>query len=132
MTEKNQVFSSKLKSVGIFSFADFYKFCHDYLTEELEFGVAESKYKEKLSGDSKEIDIEWKGEIKISDYFKYEIKVEIQIRDLTSIEAEKEGKRRRGRGKRRRKREERKRKKDINIEKGKGKTHKIMYRRKSY
>lgn len=94
MPEKNQIFSSKLKYDGIFSFKDFYKFCYDFLKEDLDFDVVENKYKEKLTGDSKEIDIEWKGERKISDYFKYEIKVEFQIKDLTNIEIEQAGKKR--------------------------------------
>lgn len=86
MAEKNQVFSSKIKYNGIVSFKDFYKFCYDYLKEELEFDLAETKYGEKLNGDLKDIDIEWKGFKKIDDYFKHEIKVEFQIRQLKNVE----------------------------------------------
>jgi len=51
MTEKKQIFSSKVKYDGIFSFSGFYKFCYDYLTDELGLSVAESKYAEKITGD---------------------------------------------------------------------------------
>ena len=92
MVEKNVVFSSKIKYEGIFSFADFYKFCYDYITEELDFGVAENEYSEKLKGDTKELAIEWEGEIKITDYFKYVIKVNFLIFNLANIEVQQEGK----------------------------------------
>lgn len=93
MVEKNPVFSSKIKYGGIFPFADFYRFCYEYLVEELGFDVAESVYGEKLSGDVKNIDVEWKGETKVDDYFKYEIKVVFRIIALSNVEIEKEGKR---------------------------------------
>ena len=92
MTEKNQVFSSKVKYDGIFSFSGFYKFCYDYLTGEFGFGVAESKYAEKITGDAKEIQIEWEGEKKVTDYFKYIIKVDFKILGLKNVEIQKEGK----------------------------------------
>ena len=43
MTEKKQIFSSKVKYDGIFSFPEFYKFCYDYLSGELGFGMMEGK-----------------------------------------------------------------------------------------
>ena len=93
MAEKNIVFSSKVKYEGVFSFSDFYKFCYDYLTDELEFDVIENSYSEKLMGDKKELDIIWKGDIKVDDYFKYEIKVQFRIFNMASVEVEQEGKR---------------------------------------
>ncbi len=89
MAEKDKIFSSKMKYEGIFSFKDFYRFCYDWLTEETELDVAETKYKEKLKGDSKDIEIEWKGERKVTDYFKFEIKVEFRILGLKQIEISK-------------------------------------------
>lgn len=91
MPEKDNVFSSKIKSAGIFNFADFYKFCYDWLGEELKYDVAEEKYKEKLSGDSKDIEIEWVCWRKITDYFKFEVKVSFRILGLTNIEINKNG-----------------------------------------
>jgi len=86
MAEKDQVFSSKVKSTGIFLFKDFYKFCYDWLTEEGGFDVAEEKYSEKIIGNSKDIDIEWVGTKKVTDYFKFEVKVVFQVIGLTDVE----------------------------------------------
>jgi len=86
MVEKNKIFSSKVKYNGIFSFHDFYKFCHDWLNDETGMTVIEDKYVEKLSGDSKNIDVEWTTFKKVTDYFKFEITVKFKITALTNIE----------------------------------------------
>ena len=86
MSEREQIFSSKVKNVGIFSFPDFYRFCYDWLTDETELLIMENKYKEKLSGDSKDIEIEWVGIRKITDYFKFEIKINFRVLGLTKVE----------------------------------------------
>jgi len=92
MAEKDEVFSSKVKYGGIFPFSDFYKFCYDWLTEETGLDVSEGKYAEKLSGDSKKIDIEWVGTRKITDYFKAEFKIKFAILGLTETEITEAGK----------------------------------------
>ena len=89
--EKEIIFSSKVKNTGLFSFRDFYKFCYVWLTDEEGMDVAEEKYKEKLIGNSKNIEIEWTASKKITDYFKYEIKVAFKIEDLIDVEVTKEG-----------------------------------------
>ncbi len=86
MAEKDQIFSSKIKYDGIVSFRDFYRFCYEWLTEETQLDVAETKYIEKLKGDSKDIDIEWKGERKVTDYFKFEVKVTFKVLGLKQVE----------------------------------------------
>jgi hypothetical protein len=86
MPEKETVFSSKVKYDGIFSLSDFYPFCHDWLQEETGLDVVEDKYKEKLSGESKEVDIEWTGGRKLTDFFKFEMKVTFAIKKLTKVE----------------------------------------------
>ncbi|MCK4552977.1 hypothetical protein KAT80_02130 [Candidatus Pacearchaeota archaeon] len=91
MAEKDKIFSSSMKYRGIFSFKDFYKFCYDWLTEETDLDISEDKYSEKLIGNSKDIDVKWTGERKVTDYFKFEIKVEFQIRKLTEVEIEQGG-----------------------------------------
>ncbi len=89
MAEKEQIFSSKIKYAGIFSFADFYKFCYDWLTEEAGFDIlAETKYSEKISGDAKNIDVEWKCSKKVTDYFKYEAKITFKIIGLKKVEVQ--------------------------------------------
>ena len=86
MPEKDQIFSSKIKYDGIVSFKDFYRFCYDWLIEETELLVAEKHYKEKLKGDAKDIEIEWVGERKVTDYFKFQVKVVFRILGLKEVE----------------------------------------------
>jgi hypothetical protein len=92
MGDKDKIFSSAVKHNGIFNFAAFYKFCYDWLKDE--FGldpVAEDKYGEKLVGDAKEINVEWTGTKKMTDYFKYHVKVEFKVLGLTKIELNQNG-----------------------------------------
>ena len=91
MAEKDTVFSSKMKYSGIFSFKDFYKFCHEWLTQETGLSISEEKYSEKITGDSKEIDVVWAGEKKITEYFKVEAKIEMKVLGLTQVELEQKG-----------------------------------------
>lgn len=91
MPEKDAIFSSKIKYDGVASFKAFYKFCYDWLTEETNLLVSEEKYSEKLKGDTKEIDIEWKGMRKITDYFKFEVKIVFRILRLREIEIAQDG-----------------------------------------
>mgnify|MGYP001558693426 CR=1 FL=1 len=92
MAEKDTVFSSKIKSTGMFSFKDFYKFCYDWLKSEVGLNISEDKYVEKLVGDAKEIEIEWTGTRKITDYFKFEIKTKFRINQLKNVEITQNGK----------------------------------------
>jgi len=92
MAEKDTLFSSKIKYSGIFNFADFYNFCYDWLTQETGLDMVESKYAEKLSGDSKNIDIEWSGSKKLTDYFRFDVAVKFKIVALTPVEIVKDGK----------------------------------------
>jgi hypothetical protein len=91
MAEKDKVFSSKIKYNGIVNFADFYKFCYEWLRDELGVTMSENKYAEKLSGDSKSIDVEWSGSSTLSDYFKMEVKVTFKVIGLTNVEITQEG-----------------------------------------
>lgn len=86
MAEKDKIYSSKVKYGGIFNFSDFYKFCYEWLTEELGFDVAEEQYVEKIKGDTKEVEFKWAGSRKVTDYFKFEIKVDFRIIALKKVE----------------------------------------------
>ena len=86
MPEKEEIFSSKIKYGGIFSFKDFYVFCNDWLTNETDLFMSENKYSEKISGDSKNIDVEWTGRRKLTDYFRFDVKVTFKILGLTEVE----------------------------------------------
>jgi len=92
MPEEDKVFSSKIKYGGVFSFSDFYNFCHQWLTEETGLSISEKKYEEKLTGDSKNIVVEWEGTKKASDYFKFKVGVKIKATGITKVEISQEGK----------------------------------------
>ncbi|MDO8528908.1 MAG: hypothetical protein Q7S06_03390 [Nanoarchaeota archaeon] len=91
MPEKDTIFSSKIKSTGVFSFEDFYRFCYDWLSDEANLIVGEDSYKEKLSGDSKTVEIEWTCFRKITDYFRFDVKVVFRITNMTNVEIQKNG-----------------------------------------
>lgn len=91
MAEKETIFSSRIKYNGIFSFKNFYKFCYDWLNEESGLSIAEDKYGEKLTGDSKELEVKWSGSKKMTDYFKFEAEIVFKVLNLTKVEVNKEG-----------------------------------------
>lgn len=92
MSEKEILFASTFKHKGIFSFPAFYKFCYDWLVDETELLMQETKYVEKLQGDAKEMDIEWKGFTKLTDYFKFDMKIVFKILGLKQVEIVQDGK----------------------------------------
>lgn len=86
MAEKEKLFSSKIKYNGVLNFADFYKFCYEWLRDETGLLLSENKYVEKISGDSKNIDIEWNGYRNLTDYFRFEAKATFRVIGLTNVE----------------------------------------------
>ena len=91
MAEKDIIYTGKLKQKGIFNFKDFYEFSYDWLKEE-GYDVFENKYSEKVAGDSKDLEIIWRAERKISDYFKYVITMDTYIWGLKKVKVKKEDK----------------------------------------
>jgi hypothetical protein len=94
MVEKDTIFSTKLKAKNcIFNYGEYYKFCYDWLMQEVGLDVLTEKgYSEKISGDSKEIDIKWEGSKKITDYFRMDVKLTFKVLGMKKIEVEKNGK----------------------------------------
>lgn len=83
----DQVFASKLKYAGLFNFKDFYEFCYTWLMTETGVEIlSEAEYTEKLSGPVKNIDIKWKATKEVTDYFKFEIKVEFKLLAVSEVE----------------------------------------------
>ncbi|MFA6022706.1 MAG: hypothetical protein WC781_01315 [Candidatus Pacearchaeota archaeon] len=91
MAEKDKITESKVKYSGIFDFKEVYQFVYRWLDEE-DYWIEEKKYIEEVSGDTKKVEIQWIASKKISDYFKFEHKLNWRIIGLTSIEVEKNGK----------------------------------------
>lgn len=91
MSEKDEIIKEKLEYGGLFKFSELYEQAHTWFNEE-GYGVVEDKYAEKISGNSKEIDVEWKCTKQISDYFKIDSKVKFEIKNLVDVEVEVDGK----------------------------------------
>ncbi|MBU1104071.1 MAG: hypothetical protein KJ600_05955 [Nanoarchaeota archaeon] len=90
MAEKEQIVKEKVEHNGLFDFASFYSFAHQWFKEG-GFGVTEEKYAEKTSGSSRDIDIEWKAMKDVSDYFKFEFKIKFEVKGLSDVEVEIDG-----------------------------------------
>lgn len=87
MSETTTVFAEKLKHTGLWDFKEFYNFCFLWLRDE-GYIVEEHEYNEKILSGGKEIVIKWKAWRKISDYFKYIIKVNWRILRMQDVEIE--------------------------------------------
>ena len=92
MVEKDQIIKEKLDHTGLFNFAELYGFMHNWLKENL-YGVNEDKYSEKVTGNSRDISFEWKATREISDYFKIEYGIKVEVLGLSDVEVEIDGKR---------------------------------------
>ncbi len=86
MSEKETVFSSKITYNGFFKFYDFYNFCYNWLTDETGFIISETKYSEKLIGEAKNIEIVWTGFKNVTDYFRFETKINFRVNGLIKAE----------------------------------------------
>jgi len=91
MVEKDQIIKERVDHSGLFNFSELYTFMHTWLKNNL-YGVNEEKYSEKVSGNTRDISIEWKATKKISDYFKIEHTIKIDIIGLSDVEVEIDGK----------------------------------------
>jgi len=92
MVEKDQIIKEKLEHSGAFDFAELYGFMHTWLKDNL-YGVNEERYSEKVSGTGRDISFEWKATRYLSDYFKIEHIIRIEVTGLTDVEVEIDGKR---------------------------------------
>lgn len=92
MPEREEVIKEKIDHSGIFDFKSFYKFAHSWLYDE-GHGVTEEKYSEKISGNSRDILIKWSFIKEMSDYFKADGEIEMEVKNLTDVEVEIDGER---------------------------------------
>lgn len=90
MAEKDSVFSTKVKYTGIWDFKQIYRFLYDWFSDH-GYKIIEKGYTEKIKADGKEIEVKWEATRKISDYFKFLIKVDWLILGMTETEVQKEG-----------------------------------------
>ena len=90
MAEKNKVFETKVKHSGIFDFRDLYSFMYTLFTD-MEYSVEEKNYAEKTKGDQKEIEVAWLMKRKVSDYFRFLVKMDVRILRMTNADVMKDG-----------------------------------------
>lgn len=91
MAEEDTAFSSRIKYTGIFSFKEFYNFCYHWLTQEVGLDIMETKYSEKIIGDSKNIEVRWEGTRDMTDYFRFKTEVVFIVVGLKKIEINQNG-----------------------------------------
>lgn len=91
MPEKNKVFGEKIKHTGIFDFKDLYGFCFEWFDEN-DYIVEEEQYIEKKKTDEKDVEIQWRAWKKVTDYFKFEIKLYWRILGMRDVEIVENGK----------------------------------------
>ncbi|OIO40258.1 hypothetical protein AUJ10_03725 [Candidatus Pacearchaeota archaeon CG1_02_31_27] len=91
MVEKEKQYREKVKYGGIFDFKDAYTFLSNWFIDE-DYVLEEEKYTEKVGESGKYVEVKWNAWKKISDYFKFEIKVKWEIFNMTTVEIEKGGK----------------------------------------
>ena len=90
MVESDKIAESKIKHDGIFDFKEVYRFIYAQATD-LEYEIEEKVYSEKNGPKGKEIEIHWIAKRKISDYFRFKIKVDWLILGMTDVDVVKDG-----------------------------------------
>ncbi|MEK6928785.1 MAG: hypothetical protein AABW65_02430 [Nanoarchaeota archaeon] len=95
MAIKEQIIKEKLENLGIFDFQGLYKFAHYWLKDEEGYGVTEEKYSEKVSGNAREISVKWKATKEVTDYFKIELSLEFEAKEMAEVEVEIDGEKKR-------------------------------------
>ena len=91
MVQKKEVYREKMKQTGHWKYTDLYDMLFDWFKDE-DYKLTEDLYNEKLQGYGKEIIIRWTAERKITDYFKYQIKLDWHILGMQDVEVEIDGK----------------------------------------
>lgn len=91
MVEKENIIKEKIKYGGLGDFKETYKYAYFWF-EDQGFTLTEDTYSEKISGNAKEIEIEWTCSKKVTDYFKIKLSVRWHILAMTEVEVEIAGK----------------------------------------
>lgn len=89
--ERDLIVKEKVENTGLFDFSGLYSYAYGWFKYE-EYVVVEDEYTEKVSGNEREAVIKWSAWKTITDYFKLEIKVKFEIRNMTEVEVEIDGK----------------------------------------
>lgn len=89
MSEQDRIAEAKINHDGIFDYKEVYRFMYTWLTD-YQYFVEERVYTEKAKPEGKEVEIHWIARRKISDYFRFILKVDWNIFGMTSVEVVKD------------------------------------------
>ena len=91
MPERDNLLKTKVKFDGFYDFKETYRVLFEYLLDQ-GWDMNEKSYKEVLqAGGAKEIEVEWECVRKVSDYFKFYMKVKFHPMAMTSVEVDVDG-----------------------------------------
>jgi hypothetical protein len=85
MSERDKICDGKINHDGIFDYKEVYRFMYTWLTD-FDYFVEEKTYTEKAKPEGKEVEIHWIARRKISDYFRFVLKVDWNIFGMTTVE----------------------------------------------
>ncbi|UZE94104.1 MAG: hypothetical protein IB618_00815 [Candidatus Pacearchaeota archaeon] len=85
MSELSPVYEGKVAYEGLFDFKDVYRFLYEWF-KSYDYLVLEKKYSEKIKAEGKDVGIEWLCLRKISDYFRFRVKITIRILHMATVE----------------------------------------------
>lgn len=91
MADRMEVIKERFEVYGLVDFKGIYSFANNWLVED-DFTVAEETYTERLLGNAKELNIQWKAFKEYSDYFKAELRIKFDVKNLKDVEVEIDGK----------------------------------------
>lgn len=92
MSEKDKITKEKLFYKGIVNLSEAYEYAYSFLREGEEYGITEEYYSEKISGESKDVEIKWVATKKVTDYFKINLDIKWKVLGMKNIEVEIDGK----------------------------------------
>jgi hypothetical protein len=92
MAEKQELVKEKADYTGFFNFTGMYSYAYNWLKNDEGYDVTEEKYSEKVSGNKRDITVEWKCSKDMSDYYKIELKIRFVVTGLTEVDVEVDGK----------------------------------------
>lgn len=91
MSVSSNIAKQTIKKKGYWNYSELYGFCFNWLKDN-GYSVKEGEYVEKLSDFGKEIQLKWEGGRRVTDYFKFVIKVEWHILGMNDAVIERDGK----------------------------------------
>lgn len=90
MVELSPVYDGKLAHGGIFDFRELYRFMYEWF-RDYQYFLIEKKYSEKIKAEGKEVEFEWLCLRKISEDFRFRIKIVTRIIKMIQVDVQEGG-----------------------------------------